>query len=156
VSEDRLIHARRLLLEHDIQRLPVIEEGQVVGLIAEWEMAKGFARFLTETEPEHQKHGVRELLVGDWMVRNVVSIRPDATAREAAKRMIAKGVGGLPVLSGDGKLVGIVTRTDLIHTIEPKALSPGTNGRHTPRTPAAPSTALSKRKGRGPMFKRPR
>lgn len=155
--DDRLIHARRLLLENDIQRLPVVEDGDVVGIIAEWEMANAFARFLAETDSEHQKHGVRELAVRDWMVTDVVATTPTASVRDASRVMMEKAVGGLPVLNGDGKLVGIVTRTDVIRTIEPKvAAEPGTNGQAAARTHAAPPTAQSKRKGRGPMFKHPR
>ena len=152
---DRLIHARRLLLEHDIQRLPVLDDGQVVGIIAEWEIANAFARFLRETDAHHQKHGVRELAVEEWMVGHVVAVGPDHTAREAARRMVDRGVGGLPVLHDDGHLLGIVTRTDLIRTLPAAGTVPpaATNGNGM--VPRKPLTRRIQGKGRGTVS-RPR
>jgi CBS domain-containing protein len=52
--------------------------------------------------------------VEEVMTREVVSIGPDALISEAARLMIDKGVNRLPVLDRDKKLVGIVTRGDLV------------------------------------------
>lgn len=117
-GHDRLAHARRLLLQHDIARLPVVAEGRLVGIVAEWEIANAFARFLAAVPTNHQRHGVRELRVHEYMVDDVVTATPDLTARRAAEIMLENDVGGLPVTANGGrKLVGMVTRTDLIRTL---------------------------------------
>jgi CBS domain-containing protein len=115
--EDRLVHARRILLDNDIARLPVVDGGRVIGILHEAEIAHAFAGLLQDTPFEHQQARVRELLVRDWMRTPVHSIPPGTSAREAARIMTEKHVGGLPVVAADGTLRGFVTRTDLAATI---------------------------------------
>jgi CBS domain-containing protein len=51
--------------------------------------------------------------VGEWMTPGVVTVRYDATVREAAGVMNDHGVGHLPVVDADGHAVGILSGTDL-------------------------------------------
>lgn len=115
--EDRLVHARRLLLDNDIARLPVVEAGRVVGILHEAEIANAFASLLQDTAFEHQQARVRELVVRDWMRSPVVTAAPETTARQAARAMADGNIGGLPVVDRDGTLRGFLTRTDLAATI---------------------------------------
>lgn len=112
---ERLVHARRLLLDNDIARLPVLENGKLAGIIAEHEIASAFAGFKT-ADPHVQKASVRDLEVGPYMRRKVVTAKADMTAKDAAKRMLDENVGALPVVGARGTIEGIVTRTDLIKT----------------------------------------
>lgn len=114
--DERLVHARRLLLDNDIARLPVLEGGKVRGIIAEHEIAGAFAQF-KEADASVQKASVRDLQVGPYMVRDVVTGSPDLTATEAAARMTENHVGALPVVDNHGTIEGIVTRTDLLRTV---------------------------------------
>jgi len=57
-----------------------------------------------------------------WMRRPVVTIRVDTSVREAVKLMRERGIRHLPVLDGDGRLIGIVTDRDLRHVIFDVAL----------------------------------
>jgi CBS domain-containing protein len=114
--EERLVHARRLLLDHDIARLPVLDGGKVKGIIAEHEIAVAFAD-LKEADAHVQKANIRDLQVAPYMRKPVIVANPEMTAREAAKRMIDNHVGGLPVVNAQGVLQGMVTRTDLIRTV---------------------------------------
>jgi CBS domain-containing protein len=52
----------------------------------------------------------------DLMTRDVITIGPDASLKEAARRMIEAGISGLPVTEADGSLVGIVTEADFVRT----------------------------------------
>ncbi len=113
--EERLVHARRLILDNDIARLPVLHGGRLEGIIAEHEIANAFAGF-KEADAHVQHAMVRDLHVGDFMRREVVTAGPDISCREAAGLMREKHVGALPIVNGDGTIQGIVTRTDLIRT----------------------------------------
>ncbi len=115
-AEERLVHARRLLLDNDIARLPVLDGGKVQGIIAEHEIAGAFATF-KEADQSVQKATVRDLQVGPYMVRDVVTAPEDVSAKQAAEMMIDKHVGALPIVQANGQLKGIVTRTDLIRTV---------------------------------------
>lgn len=52
-------------------------------------------------------------LVKEWMTRNVITITPDTKLAEAHQLMTKKQVRRLPVVNGNGRLVGIVTRGDV-------------------------------------------
>jgi CBS domain-containing protein len=52
------------------------------------------------------------------MSRNVVTVKPDASVAEAARLMSEKRISGLPVVGSDGKLLGVVSESDLLHRAE--------------------------------------
>jgi CBS domain-containing protein len=54
------------------------------------------------------------MLVRNLMTTDVITIGPDASLKEAARRMLEAGVSGLPVTSEDGKLIGIITEADFV------------------------------------------
>ena len=54
--------------------------------------------------------------VADHMTRELLTIEPDATLAEAAKRMAARGVGAVVVLEGE-RLAGILTERDLLKAV---------------------------------------
>jgi CBS domain-containing protein len=121
-ATDRVIHARRIMVDHHIERLPVLAGGRLVGIVGEMDIAAGLARFKSEVRDKHQPAALQRFLVEDVYQRQVVTATPDTRARDAAERMVKEDVGSLPVLRGD-RLVGMVTRSDLLRTIplEPRA-----------------------------------
>ena len=119
---ERLVHARRLLLDNDIARLPVLENGKVAGILSEHEIANAFADF-KGADAHVQKANVRDLEVGPYMRRRVVTAKGTMTAKEAAQRMMDEEVGALPVVDSRGVVEGIVTRTDLIRTFSMEAVA---------------------------------
>lgn len=110
---ERLVHARRLLLDHDIARLPVLRDGHLAGIIAEHEIANAFAGF-KEADSHVQKAMVRDLHVEDFMRRQVITGEANMSLTEAAGRMRDNHVGALPIIDDSGTIQGIITRTDLI------------------------------------------
>jgi acetoin utilization protein AcuB len=66
--------------------------------------------------------------VSDVMSRDVATIAAGASCREAVDRMVRRKVRHLPVVEGDGRLVGIVTDRDLRHSLFAPALFTDTGG----------------------------
>ena len=58
------------------------------------------------------------MLVRDVMVAPVITVDPSATVQEVAKLFLEKQISAVPVLDGNGKLVGIVSEGDLLHRVE--------------------------------------
>jgi CBS domain-containing protein len=114
--DDRVIHARRIMIDENIARLPVVDQGVLVGIISDIEIAFAFASLKRSYSLGRQKHRLDELLVKSVMKPRVIWTMPSITAGEAAKIMMKHNVGALPVVE-DGALVGIVSRTDLLKTI---------------------------------------
>ncbi len=114
--DDRVIHARRVMIEKDVARLPVAHDGRLFGIISDIEIAFAFADLKKNYALGNQKHHLEELLVEDVMKTPVTWAEPNITVFDAAKIMIDKNIGALPLLEKE-KIVGIVTRTDLLKTI---------------------------------------
>jgi CBS domain-containing protein len=85
-----------------ITGMPVTEKGNLEGIVTQTDVLRAV------------KEGViQEKIVSDVMTREVVVISPTDTATYVAKVMVEKKINRIPVLE-NGKLVGIVTRSDLI------------------------------------------
>jgi CBS domain-containing protein len=54
----------------------------------------------------------------DIMTKAVVTVRPDTSIRDIASLMVEKHISGIPVVNEDGKMVGIVSQSDLLHRTE--------------------------------------
>lgn len=91
--------------ERRMHHLVVVEGGKVVGVVSDRDLGAARGAALR-----------RGKVVGEMMSQHAVVVAPETTAREAANRMRGRGIGCLPVLS-HGKLVGIVTTTDLLELI---------------------------------------
>jgi CBS domain-containing protein len=115
-SDDRVIHARRIMIDENIARLPVVDQGKLVGMISDNEISFALAKLKRSFPIGRQKHQLDELLVKDVMKIPAIWAEPNISITKAASLMLKKNVGALPIIE-NGKLVGIVSRTDLLNTI---------------------------------------
>jgi CBS domain-containing protein len=117
-SDDRVVHARRILLDNDIARIPVIDEGKVTGIIADREIAFAFAEIKRAISMGRQHHQIRELLVRDVMETPVITAPGTISVKEAADLMVKHEIGGLPIVDTNEKIIGMITRTDIIKQLQ--------------------------------------
>ena len=98
-----------LCKEHDIRHLPIMQEGQLVGLVSD--------RDLRDVRGgDRESDTPRWVRLGDMMTRNVVTIHPLDTIEHAAREIYDRKIGCLPVVADD-ELVGIITSADLMRTL---------------------------------------
>ena len=114
---DRLIHARRQMMEAHVGRVPVIEDGKLVGMLTSKDLMRAFIDFRKNVPEKYQKSQIKEVLVEYFMSTHPKVTSKDATISEVAKIMMETGYNGLPVVE-DGKVVGIITQTDILRLIE--------------------------------------
>ncbi len=114
---ERIIHARRQMIEAHIGRVPVIDDEELVGMITSKDLMRAFIDFRKKVPEKHQKSQIKELLVEDIMSSNPSYVSKDRTISEVSKIMMETGFNGLPVVE-DGKVVGIITQTDVLRLIE--------------------------------------
>ncbi|MDQ0913426.1 CBS domain-containing protein [Streptomyces canus] len=121
----------RLLAGHRISGLPVVDEGdKVIGVISETDLTARQAAIPDPFGPPHRRRlvsltrGVRRQAVkakartaGRLMTAPPVVMHPDDTIVEAARTMVRHQVERLPVLDETDRLVGIVTRRDLLQVL---------------------------------------
>ena len=99
-----------------IRHLPVLHEGELVGIISQRDMFRSAAVTALGFEADTQKALIKTIRIKEVMTEKVVTISPDATVKEAARIMIDKKIGCLPVVEGR-KLVGIITETDILRYV---------------------------------------
>ncbi len=111
-----LAKAEELLRLHRIRHLPVVREGKLVGLVTHRDLLRAAAQRGGTDPAQHP------LWASDVMVRDVKTVLADTPTREALKQMLDNKFGCLPVVTGDGTLIGILTEADMVryaqHLIE--------------------------------------
>jgi len=110
---DTLRHARELLVKHRLNQFPVVVNDKLVGIVTDRDMRDAYPSSLRlfhskDIDEWGDAHTVEEV-----MTYNVIAISPHTSLREAAQRLRTQRFGALPVVEG-GKLVGIITRSDLL------------------------------------------
>jgi CBS domain-containing protein len=116
--------AAALMAERGISGLPVVDlGGQVAGVLSEGDILfkeightprRGFVERLLALPPDALGAKLVARTAGEAMTSPALTIGPRRPLSEAANTMIERGVKRLPVVDDAGKLVGIVTRADLV------------------------------------------
>lgn len=130
--EDSIAIVARLLVEHSVPGVPVVEDGKLIGIITEADLIVREAEvdvptpvpfldaiFMADAGPDFDDEVRRVLAVNarELMTAPVVSVRSSATLAEVATLMIDRRVNPLPVLDDNLTLVGLVSRADLVRVI---------------------------------------
>jgi CBS domain-containing protein len=114
---ERIVHARRQMLEAHIGRVPVVDDGELVGMITSKDLMRAFIDFRKKVPEKYQKSQIKELLVEDIMSTKPTFVSKDMSITEVSELIMETGYNGLPVVE-DGEVVGIITQTDILKLIE--------------------------------------
>jgi CBS domain-containing membrane protein len=113
--EDDLEKAEILFKRHKIRHIPVVKEDVVIGMLSYTDLLRiSFADAIDDTDTEVETLVYNMFTIDQVMAKNVVTVPSDATIKEVAEILSKKEFHALPVVD-DGRLVGIVTTTDLIN-----------------------------------------
>ena len=105
--------AMDLMHEKKVHRLPVLDpSGKLVGIVSEGDLLYASPSPATTLNVWEMHALLAKLKVEKVMTRNVITVTEDTPIEEAARIMVEKKIGGLPVLREEA-LVGIITETDL-------------------------------------------
>lgn len=114
--EASLRRARRVMENHRIRHLPVVEGRRLVGILTDRDIrqaAPSSAGTLTSRERDEFMDYLR---VGQVMTRRIISVTPVTSIGEAARLVLRYRIGCLPVLE-ERLLVGILTSSDLLEVL---------------------------------------
>jgi CBS domain-containing protein len=117
---DRVSHARRIMLDNDIGRLPIVENSDVVGIITERDVARSMMNFRDIVPDNQQDVRIRNLIVGDIMTRNVKTVRTNTPIFEVISTLLSDNIGGVPVLNLKDEIVGVISRRGIIRHLAEK------------------------------------
>jgi len=117
---DNVATAERLMRERRCQHLPVVEGIKVVGMLAAHDLLKALVLRAESGEPDSEllrRTSLEHRHVGDIMQRNVRALPHSATLLDATRALSGGGFHALPIVGSDGRVIGIVTSTDIIQAL---------------------------------------
>lgn len=109
-----LAEALTLTRSHRIRHLPVLENGRLVGLVTDRDLRLAMPPIWVEQSDE-LRSALHKKTVGEVMIRSIITTEPSVPIEDAARALYEHRIGCLPVME-DGKLVGILTETDVLRS----------------------------------------
>jgi CBS domain-containing protein len=103
-----ILDARDILIRHRIGRLIIEFNNKPVGIVTEKDISKGVSVFSGKP--------IAKILVRDIMSKNLITIQPEESIYDCAKLMKKHDISSVIVKNPRGKLVGVITKTDLVST----------------------------------------
>lgn len=111
-----IMEAAELMKREGIRRLPVVHKGRLVGIVTQGDIQEASPSDATSLNIWELNYLLAQITLEEIMTRAPVTISPETPVEEAALLMRERKVGGLPVVE-DGKLVGIITESDIFEVM---------------------------------------
>jgi acetoin utilization protein AcuB len=116
--DTKLPEAHRLMVSNNIRRLPVVNNrGQLVGIVTRGDVRGAEASEASSLSIWELNYLLARLKVNSIMTTDVITMSPDDTIIQAAQVMMENKVSGLPVVDQDGRVVGIITESDIFRMV---------------------------------------
>jgi acetoin utilization protein AcuB len=113
-----LPEAHQIMMDVEIRRLPVVDDtGILVGIITLGDVRGAQPSPATSLSIWELNYLLSSLTVKKIMTPQPLTIEPEATIGAAARSMLEHRISGLPVITADGKLAGIITESDIFSMV---------------------------------------
>lgn len=113
VAPETPVHDAFAMFKKDhIRRAPVVKDGKLLGIVTENDLRNASPSPATTLSIWEMNYLISKVTVKQVMSKKVKTIDVDTPIEEAARIMTDSSIGGMPV-TRDGKIVGIITETDL-------------------------------------------
>lgn len=136
-QSDTLDHALMTLKRFNIRHLPVVKGDRVVGIVSDRDVKKAAPSPFDYPTAEEFRAFTSAVTIKEIMTKEVVTVSPLTPIEEAACLMNQKRIGALPVVQ-EGRLVGILTETDVLGVMAEMMGATQTASRIEIEIPASP------------------
>ncbi len=109
--------ALAVMRRHKIRHLPVVENGELVGIISMGDLREASTTAAINADSYELNFMLNRLAVSKIMNRKVTTVTPDAFIVDAAEIMTENKIAGLPVVEPNGAVIGIITDSDLLRLL---------------------------------------
>ncbi|HWE20867.1 MAG TPA: CBS domain-containing protein [Hyphomicrobiaceae bacterium] len=111
-----------LFEKHDFNAFPVLEKGSMLGLVTKFDFLRAFAFTTGQIVPHYDE--LMERSVGEVMTEAVVHVEPAAPLTRVLQLMVSLKARSFPVLDRDRRLVGMISREDIMRALRDSTRQP--------------------------------
>jgi CBS domain-containing protein len=115
-ADERVVHLRRRMLDANITRFVVSDQGKYIGIVTETDVAVAMRKFRESVKDQHQDHRIRNMIIRDIMTVPLISVDLTASVSAVIDLMLKKNISSVPVVD-KGRLAGIITRRSLVNAL---------------------------------------
>ncbi len=115
-GDTSLADAHRIIDAHRVRRLPVVDRGQLVGIVSRDTLERSGPSRLSTFSMHEASYLLSKITVREVMKKEVLTVATDTTIEEAVSQAQSRKVGALVVVEGD-RVVGIVTTNDIFYKV---------------------------------------
>jgi len=112
-SETLVLDAQKIMKENNIRRLPVVDKGNLVGIVTQHDLLQASPSPATSLSIHELNYLLAKMKVKEVMKKNPFTLTPDTPFEEALRVGQDKKIGSFPVME-KGKLIGIITESDTV------------------------------------------
>ncbi len=107
--------AEALFTQHDFNSFPVVEDGQLLGIVSKFDFLRAFAFTTGQMVPPYDELMKRP--VGEAMTEAVVSVEPKTPLTRVLQLMVNLRIRSFPVLGSNRELLGMISRGDVMRAL---------------------------------------
>ena len=115
-ADATVTEAAEVMKAHKFRRLPILENGKLVGIITDRDLREVAPSPATTLSVYELNYLLAKMKVRDIMKKNDITVLPTATIEQAALILYKEKIGGLVVVNTEGDVVGLITETDIFKT----------------------------------------
>jgi acetoin utilization protein AcuB len=109
--------AIKLLKNHNIKMLPVMEKGKLVGIVTDRDLKRASASDATSLEIHELLYLISKIKIREIMTKNPITVPQDYTVEETAEILLKHNISGVPVIDQYRDVVGTITQNDIFRIL---------------------------------------
>jgi acetoin utilization protein AcuB len=112
-ADTSIMKASRVMKQNNIQHLPVLSKGRLVGIVSDRDLKEATPSKATTLDIHEMYYLLDKVLVKSLMPKELHTIAPGDTVEKAAAVMLKHRISALPVVDDKGAMAGIITKGDI-------------------------------------------